>query len=209
MSEHSLPGEATVKIRAEPSAIDPDSCKFAVSRTVHPGGPFFFDRREKAEGSPLIEQLFELPGVVSVLVAGSVVTVGKAPDASWGGLLKPIGAAIRTQLRTGVPCIFESAPALHFGDRSDAELARLIQELLDRQINPGLASHGGSISVEKVQDAVLYVRLSGGCQGCAASKLTLNQGVEVLVRKTVPEIRDVVDLTDHAAGRSPYYAPTL
>jgi Fe-S cluster biogenesis protein NfuA len=56
---------------------------------------------------------------------------------------------------------------------------------------------------------VLYVRLSGGCQGCAASKLTLNQGVEVLVRKTVPEVRDIVDVTDHAAGRSPYYAPTV
>ena len=78
MSE-ALPVDLTVGIRAEISLADPDTCKFAVSRMVHPGGPFFFDNKERAAGSPLVERLFALTGVQSVLIAESVVTVGKEP----------------------------------------------------------------------------------------------------------------------------------
>lgn len=72
-----LPVDATITIRAETSVADPDTCKFTVSRTVHPGGPFFFHAKELAAGSPLVERLFTLPGVAHVLVAENVVTVGK------------------------------------------------------------------------------------------------------------------------------------
>jgi len=65
----------SITIRAETSVADPDSCKFMVSKVVHPGGPFFFDNPERAAGSPLVERLFALAGVVHVLVAGNVVTV--------------------------------------------------------------------------------------------------------------------------------------
>jgi Fe-S cluster biogenesis protein NfuA len=193
-----------VKIRAEPSAVDPDACKFVVSRTVHPGGPFFFDRPEKAEGSPLVEALFRLQGIRTVLVSANVVTVGKTADANWAYLLKPIGAAIRAQLTTGVPALVADAPALKFGDRTDGELKGALQELIDREINPGIASHGGAIHVVDVKDGVLYLRMEGGCQGCSASTVTLRQGVEVVVKKHVREIRDIVDVTDHASGSNPY-----
>jgi len=72
-----------VSIRAETSLADPDTCKFIVSCTVHPGGPFFFDNNERAAGSPLGERLFAIPGVVNVLIAESVVTICKDPLASW------------------------------------------------------------------------------------------------------------------------------
>lgn len=198
-----------IRIRAEPSTIDPDACKFVVSQTIFPGGPLFFDRPEKAQGSPLVERLFALPGVRTVLVSDNVVTVGKAPDEPWGPLLKPIGAAIRAQLQAGGPCVVASSPALKFGDRSDEELKVAIQELLDREVNPGIAAHGGAVHVVDVKDGVLFVRMSGGCQGCAASSLTLRNGVEKAVRRAMQEIRDVVDLTDHAAGTNPYYTPSV
>ena len=72
-----LPVDPTITIRVETSLADPDTCKFTVSRTVHPGGPFFFDSKEQAAGSPLVERLFALSGVAHVLVAETVVTVGK------------------------------------------------------------------------------------------------------------------------------------
>jgi Scaffold protein Nfu/NifU N terminal len=72
-----LPVDPTVTIRAETSLADADTCKFTVSRTVHPGGPFFFDTSDRAGGSPLAERLFALDGVAHVLVADNVVTVGK------------------------------------------------------------------------------------------------------------------------------------
>ena len=76
-----LPIDPTTTIRAETSQADPDTCKFTVSRTVHPGGPFFFDSKDRASGSPLVERLSALPGVSHVLVAETVVTVGKDPSA--------------------------------------------------------------------------------------------------------------------------------
>ncbi|MGH2750865.1 MAG: NifU N-terminal domain-containing protein, partial [Actinomycetota bacterium] len=104
-----LPVDPTITIRAETSLADSDACKFTVSRTVHPGGPFFFDDRERAAGSPLVERLFALPGVAHVLVADNVVTVGKEPSTSWSGLKSAIGTGIRTQLLTGVPAILEAS----------------------------------------------------------------------------------------------------
>jgi len=97
----------TITIRAETLLADPDTCKFTVNRSVHPGGPFFFDNKERAAGSPLVEQLFALSGVANVLVTENVVTVGKEPGASWSELKSAIGTIIRTQLLTGMPAILE------------------------------------------------------------------------------------------------------
>ena len=86
MSEALVPdqirADQPVSIRAEASLVDPDSCKFTVSSSVHPGGSFFFAGRERAAGSPLGERLFALDGVASVLIAGNVVTIGKVPGAA-------------------------------------------------------------------------------------------------------------------------------
>ena len=75
--------DLTIGIRAETSLADPDTCKFTASRDLHPGGPFFFGDKKRAAGSPLAERLFALPGVVNVLIAESVVTIGKEPSTSW------------------------------------------------------------------------------------------------------------------------------
>jgi Fe/S biogenesis protein NfuA len=84
-------------------------------------------------------------------------------------------------------------------------VARAVQEVLDRQINPGVGSHGGMVSLVEVKDGTAFLRLGGGCQGCAAVDVTLRQGVEQAIRSAVPEIRAIVDVTDHQAGANPYY----
>jgi len=88
---------------------------------------------------------------------------------------------------------------------SNGELADRVQEVIDNLVNPRIASHGGSVEVVDAADDVVYVRMSGGCQGCAASAATLRQGVERMIKDEVPEVRDIVDLTDHTAGENPYY----
>ncbi len=87
-------------------------------------------------------------------------------------------------------------------------LAARVQDVLDRQINPGVASHGGYIDLLDVKDGVAYIAMGGGCQGCAQVDVTLRQGVEVAIRQAVPEIVALVDTTDHAAGTNPYYQPS-
>jgi Fe-S cluster biogenesis protein NfuA len=193
-----------VSIRAETSLADPDTCKFVVSRTVHPGGPFFFGNKERAAGSPLGERLFALPGVANVLIAESVVTICKDPIASWSGLKAAIGMAIRTQLLTGVPAILEMVYTGIQG-RSDAELNTAIQALLDKEVNRSIANHGGKISIVEIRQRKLFIKMSGGCQGCASSQVTLRQGFEVMLKRVAPEIEEIVDTTNHAAGKKPFY----
>ena len=194
-----------ITIRAETSVADPDSCKFTVSKMVHPGGPFFFDTPERAAGSPLIERLFALTGVAHVLVAGNVVTIGKNESASWDGLRAEIGAVIRTQLLTGVRAILEAPQSALPGYRNDDQIREVVQDLLDRETNPSIAAHGGMISIVRLEDRKLYIKMSGGCQGCAASQVTLRQGFELMVRRVAPEVIDIIDATDHASGTKPFY----
>ena len=84
-------------------------------------------------------------------------------------------------------------------------LARAVQEVLDRQINPGVGSHGGMVTLVEVRDGAAYLRFGGGCQGCAAVDVTLKHGVETAIRAAVPQVTAIVDATDHEAGTNPYY----
>jgi Fe/S biogenesis protein NfuA len=85
-------------------------------------------------------------------------------------------------------------------------ISEKVQQLLDQQINPGLASHGGFAAIDKVEDDVVYVTMGGGCQGCAVSAMTLREGIARSIQEAIPEVKDVVDVTDHALGENPYFA---
>ncbi len=91
--------------------------------------------------------------------------------------------------------------------RSDP-LTRRVQEVLDAVINPGVAAHGGQVELLDVRNGAAYVQLGGGCQGCAQADVTLRQGIEVAIKGAVPEITQVIDTTDHAAGLNPYFQPS-
>lgn len=84
--------------------------------------------------------------------------------------------------------------------------AKKIQALLDNEINPNLSSHGGYVDLIDVQGNRAFVRLSGGCQGCGMAKVTLKHGIEARIKEEVPEIEEVIDVTDHAGGTNPYYS---
>ncbi|HZQ38484.1 MAG TPA: NifU family protein, partial [Dehalococcoidia bacterium] len=87
------------------------------------------------------------------------------------------------------------------------ERAQRIQDLFDESINPSIAAHGGSVTLLGVEDDAAYVELGGGCVGCGMADVTLKQGIAVAVKEAVPEIREVVDSTDHASGTNPYFKP--
>lgn len=83
-----------------------------------------------------------------------------------------------------------------------------IQELIDYQINPAVAGHGGFIELLEFKDGTVYLKMGGGCQGCGMANVTLKQGIERMLREEIPEILRVVDTTDHAGGTNPYYQPS-
>ena len=84
-------------------------------------------------------------------------------------------------------------------------VARAVQDVIDQQINPGVGSHGGMVTLVDVKDGTAFLRFGGGCQGCAAVDVTLKHGVETAIRAAVPAISAIVDATDHDAGANPYY----
>jgi len=85
-------------------------------------------------------------------------------------------------------------------------LADAVMKVINEQINPGVASHGGRVTLVDIKDDIAYVKFGGGCQGCSSADVTLKQGVVTMIKSAVPQIKDVLDSTEHAAGANPYYS---
>ncbi len=98
-----------------------------------------------------------------------------------------------------------SASPAPMGDLS-GDLAQRVLAVLDEQVNPAIASHGGRADLMRMDGDVAVLSLSGGCQGCGMARATLSQGIEVALKEAIPELKGVVDVTDHAGGTNPYYA---
>lgn len=80
----------------------------------------------------------------------------------------------------------------------------MIEEVFNKQIRPVLAQHGGDVEIIDLDNNKLFIKMTGGCQGCSSSKATLSQGIVTVVKRHFPEVSEVVDLTDHKSGENPY-----
>lgn len=86
-------------------------------------------------------------------------------------------------------------------------LAQRVQRVIDNEINPQIASHGGFVTLLDVKNRDVYISMGGGCQGCGMADVTLRHGIETMIKDAVPEVENILDTTDHSAGANPYYAP--
>jgi Fe-S cluster biogenesis protein NfuA len=169
-----------IRITAEP--IDQLRCRFIVSEPLLESGARRFASGAEAAGSPLAEALFAVPGVTELVFSGGTVTVTKSTPTPWQAIGGQVGVAIRGALA----------------------LYSRVADLFEAEINPAVARHGGFVELVDVQDAMVLLRMGGGCQGCGMADVTLRQGIEVLLRERVPDIQGIVDVTDHSAGTNPY-----
>jgi Fe-S cluster biogenesis protein NfuA len=191
-----------IKITGEPSASGL-TCRFLVDRPVLAGGSAFFsDRNDALPHSPLASELLAVAGIASVLLSENLVTVEAAHAVDWPAL--GVGHVIRKHLRGAAPIVtpeyFSSLP-------SEGDLKWAIGDLLEREINPAVAQHGGWVELIDVKKNNVYIRLGGGCQGCGAADVTLKQGIEKAIRELAPAVGEILDTTDHGSGRNPYYSP--
>jgi cystathionine gamma-synthase len=126
------------------------------------------------------------------------------------GAIVPAVKGVESLVRAAVPevsaikVLWPEHPA---SGAVDTDMAASIQRVLDEEINPAVAAHGGRVVLVDVIDARARIRLEGGCQGCSLAEVTIRQGIERLLRERVPSLAGVVDVTDHQAGATPYYAP--
>jgi Fe-S cluster biogenesis protein NfuA len=192
-----------IPVTAQVSPANPAVCAFTVGRPLFPGDSYNCASPEMAKGSPLLEALFALEGVSQVWVSEDRLTVQKNSDEEWPILGKRIAKTVRDLLREGRQPLVAPARAR---TGVEAHIRKRVREVLEAEINPSLAAHGGRVDVADVKGTTVNLIMSGGCQGCGSAAVTMRQGVERAIFSQIPEVTEVSDVTDHAAGQNPYYA---
>lgn len=186
---------------------DPNSCAFHVDfALVEDDWTVVCRRGEDSAGSALIDSLLEVEGICGVQVRQHTITLWKDVSDSWQQLAARVVPAIQGALgQSDRPAISEQAVSA-VKEASLEDIQPTVEQLFDRQINPALSRHGGFARVVRVEERDVFIEMGGGCQGCAASKATLRHGIESAIRQVLPQVREVVDVTDHAAGENPFYS---
>jgi Fe/S biogenesis protein NfuA len=136
----------------------------------------------------------------------AVVIPAESVDALRGATLDRQGDLLTGGLVLHTPT--PASPAMGAPPEAlEGPVAERVHRVLEEQINPAIAAHGGSAELVAVQEGIAYLRLGGGCVGCGMVAVTLTQGIETAILQMVPEVHSIVDVTDHAAGTNPYYEP--
>lgn len=194
---------ADIQIAVGKTEENSDAADLELNLQVAPAGPLYFDSVAEAEASPLARSLLQLASVSAVLLQGNKVTICRANNAGpWPAVLQAVTQTIE-QHYAAIPVANPRRERVP----QENELMLQVQDVLNHQINPMVASHGGFIEVVDVRETVVFVNMTGGCQGCGMASATLKQGVERVLRKELPQITEIYDNTDHASGANPYYAP--
>lgn len=200
---HTKGMDKELKIVAEPQ-MEPDKCKFILENLIVSEGSYRFEDPKRATGSILVESLFTVEGVKSLMVSGKTILVTKVGNDDWRVLGPKIGLAIRGAFSSGRPLIANELK----NDMPDPEQLRTrVQKILNEEINPAVAAHGGYIELLDVRHNDIFIKMGGGCHGCGMATATLKQGVEQSLRQQIPELGAIYDTTDHASGMNPYYQP--
>jgi Fe/S biogenesis protein NfuA len=147
------------------------------------------EESEKETGDQIYEQ-----GGFEVVVPRSSVDLLKGATVDWVESMQGSGFKVEN------PNIVPIGEGL-----ADGPLADRVKQVIDMQVNPAIASHGGSVTLVEVRDDVVYLEMMGGCQGCGMAAVTLAQGIRRIIMENVPDVKDIVDVTNHEAGANPYY----
>ena len=191
--------EKAVMVRARET--DPERYALWVEVVGVQAGEYAYDLSlQPLAEAPADASVTDLGRISLVIPANSVellrgATLDRQGDLATGGLV--IHNRTPPSPATGVP---ESADL-------SGDVAQQLIQVLEQQINPAIAAHGGSAELVAVDESTAYLRLGGGCVGCGMVSVTLRQGIEVALREAVPVITRVIDVTDHASGTNPYYEP--
>ena len=203
--EKGAPTMSQTKISITGEPITDSTCRFTVDQPVYPDKSFAFLSKESAEGSPLAQRLFDIDGITRVVISHDQITINKSSRADWPVIGKLIGDSIRDHLTTDDPAVSDAAWK---NVPSSDEIREHVQQVLDTDINPSDAEHGGVIKLIDVKENQVFIQMGGGCQGCGQADVTLKFGIENAIRAAVPGVGDILDVTDHASGRNPYYTPS-
>ena len=173
---------------------NPSTLKYVVDRQLLSRGAVNFTDKQKAEAdSPLAKKLFDITGVVGVMVGSNFVTVTKGDEGEWDELNDAVMANLDSHLSANAPVMSPdwAPPAAPTGG---SEVEQKIREILDAEIRPAVAQDGGDVLLDRFEEGVAYLHMQGSCAGCPSSTMTLKMGIESRLREMIPEVVEVVSV---------------
>lgn len=177
---------------------NPETMKFVANKLLYPGKSVDFPDAESAKPSPLATELFGFPFIKAVFVASNFVTLTKTAETEWQDVIPAIRQFLKEYLEEGKPVVNEEELAntrpvsTNEVAADDDDVVKRIKELLDNYVRPAVEMDGGAIQFKSYEDGTVNLSMQGACSGCPSSMITLKAGIEGMMKRMIPEVKEVV-----------------
>ncbi|MGN6435125.1 MAG: NifU family protein [Agriterribacter sp.] len=177
---------------------NPETMKFVANKLLYPGKSIDFPDMEAAKPSPLAQELFGFPFIKSVFIASNFVTLTKTSETEWQDVIPSIRLFLKEYLEEGKTVINEDEvvtlkpEASNAVSADDDDVVKRIKEILDNYVKPAVEMDGGAIQFRSYNEGVVNLMLQGSCSGCPSSMITLKSGIEGMMKRMIPEVKEVV-----------------
>ena len=177
---------------------NPETMKFVTNKLLYPGQSADFRDAETAKPSPLATELFGFPFIKAIFIASNFVTLTKTSETEWDDVIPSVRQFLKEYLEDGKAIINEEEMAAVKKDSSnavdvdDSDVVKRIKEMLDNYVKPAVEMDGGAIQFKSYEQGVLNLMLQGSCSGCPSSMITLKAGIEGMMKRMIPEVKEVV-----------------
>lgn len=193
-------GHTIVSIYTEMTP-NPETMKFVANKLLYPGRSIDFPEEKEAKPSPLAQELFSFPFVRGVFIASNFVTLTKTPETEWTEVIPTIRQFLKTYLEEGKEVINEELIPEKQNDGNvisgdDTDVVKRIKEMLENYVKPAVEMDGGAISFIGYDDGIVKLALQGSCSGCPSSMITLKSGIEGMMKRMIPEVKEVIAEND-------------
>jgi Fe-S cluster biogenesis protein NfuA len=190
-------GNTIVSIYTEMTP-NPETMKFVANKLLYPGKSIDFPEEADAAPSPLAKELFAFPFIRSVFIASNFVTLTKTADTQWDEVIPTVREFLKEYLQEGKTIINEDEvvikpkAASNSVNEDDSDVVKRIKELLENYVKPAVEMDGGAISFKGYEDGVVKLMMQGSCSGCPSSMITLKAGIEGMMKRMIPEVKEVI-----------------
>lgn len=179
---------------------NPETMKFVANKLLYPSKNIEFASEESAGPSPLAKELFGFPFIRGVFIASNFITLTKTPETDWNDVIPSLREFLKEYLQEGKPIINEDeVKAIQEKKMSlseDTDVVVRIKELLENYVKPAVEMDGGAIAFKNYDNGVVSLSLQGSCSGCPSSMITLKSGIEGMMKRMIPEVKEVVAVAD-------------
>jgi len=176
---------------------NPETMKFVANKLLYPGKSIDFPDVESAKPSPLAIEVFGFPFIKSVFIASNFVTLTKTGETDCNDVIPAIRQFLKEYLEEGKPVINEEDVVVvksegNVIDADDDDVVKRIKELLENYVKPAVEMDGGAIQFKSYNERIVNLMLQGSCSGCPSSMITLKAGIEGMMKRMIPEVKEVV-----------------